>query len=326
MARFGMLACFAIHATLARAERPARRVPPNAVPPQLRPNTGPIVLAQLESFFDPRRLHAAIPPDLLPGWDACLRESPAHGRLAVPTWGANTIRSEFAALTGIDRAALGLDWFNPYERFAQHPVRSLAWSLRAAGYRTVCLHPFDKRFYGRHRVMPMLGFEGVIGPEAFAPADRAGGYVTDAALARKAAEIIADAGPNLFLFVISVGNHGPWAADLSAPPPPDLADRPEAGPLGAYLAGLRTTDAFFPPVAAALRHGARPGLLLAYGDHQPSLPAAFAALGHTDSDTDYLLWSPDAAPGPARPLAVHDIPALLLDHLAAAQPAREMAR
>lgn len=322
VARWGMLACFVIHATLARAERPARRTAAAVLrtPPARRP--GPVVLAQLESFFDPRRLHEAIPRDLMPGYDHCRSQASAWGPLAVPTWGANTIRTEFAALTGLDSEALGLDRFNPYERFARARVDSLAWRMRGLGYRTICLHPFDTRFYGRNRAIPALGFEQFIGPEAFSPAARSEAFVNDAALARKAAEVLADFGPDLFLFVISVGNHGPWLADRGPEDglqlPASLQALPEAAALRRYLGGLRRTDAFFPVMTQALRTTPGAGVLLAYGDHQPSLPRLFSALGHSDSMTDYVLWeSGSAARGPQRPetLAVEALPQRLFDRL-----------
>jgi hypothetical protein len=318
-ARWGMLACFAIHATLARAERPARRAAPAVLRQPRGTRRGPVLMVQLESFCDPRGRHPAVPADLLPGLDACRDAAAAWGRLDVPCWGANTVRTEFAALTGLGADRVGLDRFNPYERFARSPVDSVAWRMRAAGRRAICLHPFDKRFYGRHRAMPALGFERFIGPEAFAGAARAGGHVSDADLATKAAEILAECGPDLFLFVISVGNHGPWLADRGAedawPAPPGLADVADAAALRRFLGGLRRTDQVFPILTRALRDADAPGLLLAYGDHQPSLPGLFAA---GDPATDYVLW--DAEPGgpvATRPRrrSAEALPGLLLDRL-----------
>jgi phosphoglycerol transferase MdoB-like AlkP superfamily enzyme len=278
-------------------------------------------MAQLESFFDPRRLHASIPRHLLPGYDQCRRQAAVWGPLGVPTWGANTIRTEFAALTGLGSGALGLDRFNPYERFARTRVDALGWRMQALGYRTICLHPFDKRFYGRHRAIPALGFERFIGPEAFSPARRAEAFVNDAALAWKAAEVLADEGPDLFLFVISVGNHGPWLADrgledTEALPAP-LQGLPEADALRRYLGGLRRTDAFFPVMMQALGSRSADGMLLAYGDHQPSLPALFGALEYADTVTDYVMWEAGSAVGARAPrqMAVEALPQLLLDRV-----------
>ena len=327
MRRTGFLACLIIHATIARAERPHRRaaIPPFAPlpPPQARM---PVVLVQIESFFDARRLGPAIPAGLLPGYDRLLAGAAQAGRLAVPCWGANTVRTEFAVLTGIGQTALGLDRFNPYERFAQARLRSLAWEMKRAGYRTICLHPFDKRFYARSAVMPQLGFDEFRGLEAFEGAPHAGPYVTDLAVAQAIIRILHEEGPAVFVFAMTMGNHGPWTANGPHPPLPGWAAAldhlPESEGLRGYLAGLVAGDAMLAPLLDALPPG---GTLAVYGDHQPSLPAAFAALGVPDETTDYAIWhagQPPGTPPGTRPDLHHDIRAEDLAALLLHQRAR----
>lgn len=271
-ARFGPLASFAFHARLAAVERPARRAahPPA---PAVLPADGVVphlVLLQLESFCDPRRFGMAQP---LPHWDALAATAVARGGLAVPGFGANTMRTEFVVLTGLDDAALGLDRLNPYFRFARAPVSSLAWALAGAGYATTCLHPYDPRFFGRDKVLPALGFRRFDAAAAFSEAPREGGLVTDAALgARIVADLAAASGPG-FLYAISVAAHGPW-------PGPD--------PAAAWAARMAATDAMLGAVAEAARRCDRPVVLAAFGDHRPSLPAA-----RCGTDTDYLIWRSD---------------------------------
>jgi hypothetical protein len=271
--RFGMLATFALHARIAAEERPARRAahpptPAHPAPGAVRPH---LVLLQLESFCDPRRLGVA---QALPCWDALAGAALARGRLAVPGFGANTMRTEFVVLTGLDDAALGLDRFNPYFRFARAPVTSLAWALGGAGWDTACLHPYDGRFFGRDRVLPALGFRRFDDATAFADAPREGGLVTDAALGQRIVAGVEAAADPLFLYAISVAGHGPW-------PGPD--------PAAAWAARMAATDAMLGAVADAARRSARPVVLVAFGDHRPSLPIARGG-----TDTDYLIWRSDA--------------------------------
>nr|WP_246522920.1 LTA synthase family protein [Neoroseomonas eburnea] len=278
-ARFGPLATFALHARLAGTERPARRAAHPPAPAVLRADevSPHLVLLQLESFCDPRRFGLA---QAMPCWDALAGMALSHGRLAVPGFGANTMRTEFVVLTGLDDAALGLDRLNPYFRFARAPVASLAWALGGAGYGTACLHPYDPRFFGRDRVLPALGFRRFEAADAFAGAPRENGLVTDAALgARIAAEIAAAEGP-LFLYAITVAAHGPW-------PGPD----PAAG----WAARMAATDAMLGVVADAARACGRPVVLAAFGDHRPSLPAM-----RRGTDTDHLIWRSDVLAGGAR--------------------------
>jgi hypothetical protein len=99
------------------------------------------VLVQSESFFDVRRLYPGVRPALLSRFDALRRQALKHGLLLVSAWGANTIRTEFAVLSGIGDDALGVHRFNPYRRFARRDILTLPHHLRALGYETVCIHP-----------------------------------------------------------------------------------------------------------------------------------------------------------------------------------------
>ncbi len=338
MRRFGFLACLIMHATLARIERPARRAGADASrafgrpPGPGRPSAGPVVLLQIESFFDARRIGPAVPGDLLPAYDRLQREAAQSGLLEVPAWGANTVRTEFAALSGIDQAQLGLDRFNPYERFAQERVPTLVWAMKQAGYRTICVHPFDRGFYARDRVMPQLGFDEFRGPEAFEGAAKAGPYTADEAVAAEIIRLLAVAGPRVFVFGITMGNHGPWE-EMTDPhrPVPGLDTIPDAVPdapaLRRYLAGLQASDRMIAMLMDGLVAApcGRSGLLAVYGDHQPSLPRAFAALGFDDPRTDYAAWRPGARPGTpsgvSRDIRAEALPGLVLDLLTQEQPA-----
>ena len=316
MARLGPLGCLVVHATLARAERTERQGAARAAPGMEVPgNAGPIVIVQAESFMDVRRLHPALGDAGLPSWAKLRRGAVQQGRLAVPAFGANTVRTEFAVLTGLNEAALGLDRFNPYEAFARAGLPTLAGAARAAGYRTVCVHPFDLGFYGRRRVLPRLGFDALVGPEAFRDAARPGAWVADAAVARVVAEVIRREGPDVLVFAITMQNHGPWPAGA---PAAGLQPGPGAGELAAYLAGAQSADEAIPILTAALNAVGRPGWLLIYGDHQPSLPGALGALDSLDQRTDYALWSTRGGAGTRRDLAAHELGRALLDAMAPA--------
>ncbi|HVH82528.1 MAG TPA: hypothetical protein VM782_24245, partial [Stellaceae bacterium] len=118
-ARLGPFAMLLTHGIIARAERAERRAKLSA--PALIAHTAParpIVLVQCESFFDARRALPALADHDLAGFDlACA--SGTHGRLRVPAWGANTMRAEFAVLTGVAEEALGYDRFNAYHALAR---------------------------------------------------------------------------------------------------------------------------------------------------------------------------------------------------------------
>lgn len=286
-ARFGSVATLLIYGLIARAERAQRRAslrPPPTPPAPDRGDSPPVVVVQSESFFDVRRLGKSLFPRALLTFEKA-GKSGVSGRFATPAWGANTVRTEFEAITGIDSSRLGFDRFNPYHAFVRQPVSSLAWVMKARGYRTVCLHPYDRTFYSRHRVMKHLGFDLFVGQEVFErPPD--GSYIADAVLTERIEAMLGKERQKLFIFAITMENHGPWAGGLEE-----------------FVSKLAGADAQIGALKKALRKG---GVLAFYGDHLPSFPAEFAEHGFEDDDTDYLVWRL-GLPRARKDIAAHEL-------------------
>jgi hypothetical protein len=290
---FGMILA---HAIIARSERGERqRALAAPVPVRSLGEAGrSIILVQCESFFDARRLGPVVPREFLAGFAACSERAGAHGRLQVPGWGANTMRAEFAVLTGLPETALGYDRFNPYYALARVPLESQVWRLRRAGYSTLCLHPFDRRFFRRDLAMPALGFERFLGRETIGGA-RVPPYCPDPEFARTILAALDEARPPAFIFAITMGNHGPWLGDEPPLDPAvarlfDPADLPDGRGLLRYLDGLRRSDEMLLLLMEGLKKRGYPALLGFYGDHLPSLPGAFDHFGLAEPHSDYAIW------------------------------------
>ena len=246
------------------------------------------------------------------------------GLLSVPAWGANTMRTEFAVLTGIGDQALGVHRFNPYRRVARGGILALPHRLRALGYETVCIHPYPVGFFGRDSVFPTLGFDRFIDIDGLPNAPHEGPYVADEAVARKIAEVLGAADRPTFVFAITMENHGPLhlervsPADMARrcrdPPPPGWDD------LTLYLRHLANADRMFGDLAELLAARPRGGVLCLFGDHVPSMPRVYADQGFCDSRTDYLIWPAVSAPRGRVDLDAHQLPELVLAALAAARP------
>ena len=283
-----------------------------------------VVAVQSESFFDPRRWHTNINRDVLSTYDRLGDEALCRGYLQVPAWGANTVRTECAFLTGLTPEALGVHRFNPYHQLSRRALPNLAGQLRSLGYHTICIHPYPANFYRRDKVFPRLGFETFIDIEAFPQESRDGQYTGDMAIAEKVEHYLAQADDRpLFIFVISMENHGPLHLEQAdpavaqhwyrQPPPPDYND------LTVYLRHLHNADRMLDCLSHALADAERPGLLCWYGDHVPIMPNIYAQLGEPDGLTDYLLWStqPSAAerPTPSLTSSADALGTTLLDAL-----------
>ena len=169
-----------------------------------------LVVVQSESFFDVRQVFAGIRPEILTAFDSLQTSASSWGKLAVPAWGANTVRTEFAFLSGVSAAQLSIHRFNPYRKLARQNVPTLVSFLRNLGYRTVCVHPYPASFYNRDKVFPLLGFDEFIDIYSFTRIEKTGPYVGDVALAEKVCALLRDSSAQpIFVFVITMENHGP---------------------------------------------------------------------------------------------------------------------
>lgn len=305
-----------------RAERqppPSARRPfqTSAEPRQAPTNPPHLVVVQSESFFDARRLCPEIAPAVMAAFDAAKQAGCQHGLLDVPAWGANTVRTEFGFLSALGQDELGVHRFNPYRTLATADFPSLASYLKGLGYRTVCVHPYWPSFYRRDRAYPALGFDQFIGLDAFGKADYCGPYVGDVAVGRTVQTLLDAADGPLFVFVITMENHGPlhWesvnaednARLYTSPPPPVFTD------LTVYLRHVENAGRMLTALRTALATGQREGWLCWYGDHVPIMPKVYAHSGFADKRSNYFLCGPQpSAPQAAQTVAVESLAAILL--------------
>jgi hypothetical protein len=264
------------------APQPLRLAPP---PPQV------IVVVQAESFFQLAQGRSTVD---LPGLRGAVAASAYAGELVPSCFGAYTMRTEFAILTGLADDDLGFDQFDPYLRAEAFAAHSLARRLAGIGYATAFVHPFDPAFFRRDRVMHAFGFEQFVDETGFADRDRVGPHVGDRALGRRIVGLAAQSRQPLFVFAVTMENHGPWK-------PGRLAGA--TGERDMYERHLANTDAMVTDLAAwAVCAGDRV-VLLVYGDHAPALKGGDAAEG--DRATPFFLIDNRTAPFPdSKPVSI----------------------
>lgn len=305
--RFGLGATMALHwMAWRRQTRPSAEAGAaiaSAPLPQAAKG-GPVIVAiQCESFVDVAA--RGLPGPDLPAFRALTRDAVAWGRCRVPAEGAYTMRAEFGFLTGIPFDAIGFDLFDPYLNARAYAEASIARRMKASGRETVFVHPYDRRFFDRERLMPELGFDRFVDGEAFSPGDRFGPYVGDAAVADAILKEVENAHRPLFVFAVTIENHGPWGKGRLAG-----IDDPEAQ----YARHLENADAMIGRLAAGLKAQPGGGVLCLYGDHAPArsilpgLPDRRAA--------DYVIWdSRGPSSGPRVDLDADGVGRLLLQHV-----------
>lgn len=238
-----------------------------------------IVVWQSESFLDMRRV--GLDDVCLPNLDAVRRRALRWGLLKNVFEGGYTMRTEFSVLSGLRPEAVGLDASYPYLRARDYS--GVAWPMRLhkAGWRTHFIHPYDRTFFRRHRAMPELGFSKMTMLDAFDhEATSNTPYVSDEALADRVVDICKKASPAdpMFMFVASMGNHGPWHQGR-------VADA--ASSLDIYCRLLEEADTALGSLVHELDTLQRPVWLAFYGDHAPLLKDF--ADPFPDPRTDYAI-------------------------------------
>lgn len=269
------------------------------VKPGVKPDTpkADIIVIQSESFCDIRTISPAVHSQVLQHFDRICHQATHHGPLKVPAWGANTLRPEFAFLSGVDNALLEHYRYNPYQYLQHLETATLASYLRQQGYYTLCLHPNHAAFFKRDRVFPLMGFDEFIDIRQFSNAPTDGPYISDAAVTDKLVEILQQKRNNqpLFIFAITMENHGPL--HLEPLPVEELNSLYQGTPpkahhdLSVYLQHLRNADAMLKRLTDYLTTSPRPAQLCWYGDHVPSMPDVYTEMEVETLDSYYLIWN-----------------------------------
>lgn len=286
-----------------------------------------IIILQSESFFDPARLKRIDKDGSLPELRR-LSTRYRHGDLWVPAYGGGTIRTEFETLTGLAMKEFPTTEY-PYFRLTnKDPVPSLAHTLAAKGYRTLAIHPNTRDFWNRAATFARMGFADFDAAEHFAGAQRIGWYPGDDALIDHMLERLGQATSPIFMFAISMENHGPYDGypnvdpeKVAAQEVPDGIDPVAAARLRGYLHHLDNADRTLGRLVGALEKRKRRSLLLFYGDHLPALPLVYSELEFDDGEpasSQPLPWllvdtAQTSPPTAAEATASFYLPALLLD-------------
>ncbi len=258
---------------------------PDAVPVQaIEPGSGAdglvVLVVQCESFADPEALGPAVasraPP--LPGLARARARAVRWGRLAACGFGAYTMRTEYGVLFGREEDDLGFRRFDPFLTAIRDRSGALPMRLRGRAGQALFVHPHDLGFYGRDRLMPAIGFTGLLGADAFPGTARRGPHVSDAALGDRLEALLGDAATSTLIYAVTIENHGPWKKGR--------LNRDGSG-LDAYLDHLAAGDALLARLIDLLDARVQPAVLAFFGDHRPSIPGAVEPDG--ERDTPFVL-------------------------------------
>ncbi|OXM15851.1 LTA synthase family protein [Paenibacillus herberti] len=258
-----------------------------AASPAEQPN---IVFVMNEAFFDVTRMKDyKLSEDPIPFVHDATAKQPS-GYVLSPEFGGSTANVEFEALTGLSMSFL-FDGSVPFQQnlTSQTDLPSIVSILINKGYQALALHPYDKTFYSRNRVYPMLGFERFTGQEDMKNKDWLGSrsYVSDMSAMKEAVSQLQEAGDKpTFLHLVTMQNHYPYTNKeihggntISA----EGVNSAYEDQVETYAEGIKHTDGALSYLYQSIQDLDRPTLLVLWGDHLPGLPKfVYEDAGWTD--------------------------------------------
>lgn len=241
--------------------------------PQDQPN---IVYVMDESLFDPTRLSGiSFSEDPMANFHQ-YRNTYATGWSLSPVFGGGTSNVEFEALTGLNMSFMN-DGAVPYQQVLakKNSFPSLVSMLKSRGYQATAVHPFDKTFYNRNRVYPVLGFDQFISQDEMTYKDKlsANGYISDMSAVKQVVDVLNSGDQPHFVHLVTMQNHLPITEGMNGPNSIQVTGLQTSGQteMESYAQSVKETDKAIQYLVDSIQQLQRPTIVVVFGDHLPAL-------------------------------------------------------
>jgi phosphoglycerol transferase MdoB-like AlkP superfamily enzyme len=279
---YGRPAIEAIARPLVKAAGPA------TAPAPVHPH---VIVIMNESFWDPTLLPGArFSADPIPHFHA-LRAEGGGGAIISPVFGGFTASVEFEILSGWSNYLLPFGCV-PYQ-YVNRPMPSLPKVFAEHGYLPIAVHPYETWYWNRNVAYENLGFARFEGLSTFRPEQTRGNYIGDQAVIDRIIERVEGASQPLFIFAVTMQNHGPYEAQRYPAIDTQITSSIPAGeiaPLITYTQGVHDGDKALGNLISHFRGSDKPVIIAFFGDHLPYLgPGIYHKLGLTRDTPQSIL-------------------------------------
>ncbi|EKT61357.1 LTA synthase family protein [Providencia sneebia] len=205
------------------------------------------------------------------------KELIAHSNMRVQTFAGGTWISEFAALTGLNSDDFGTQKSGVFYFIVDHLNNSLFKEMKANGYYTVVLTPFNRGAYHSGYAYNTLGVDKIIQPQEL-------GYpgklqdnlwtITTEDMLKYAKEILSkETDKPIFIFSLTMYEHGPYEDSHSDDYnlQDKIKNKNAAGGFSHYMEKIATSDGAIRSFVEFMSKRERPLMFLYFGDHQPGI-------------------------------------------------------
>ena len=198
-------------------------------------------------------------------------ENTITGTLKVSVCGGNTANSEFEFLTGHSMDYLPMGSI-PYQQYIKSDLPSLASQLKAMGYTTYGMHPYNASGWKRNEIYPMLGFSESFFLNDFTNRYYLRKYVSDNSAYNKIIELYEEKeeGSPLFFFEVTMQNHGGYSELFDNFVPDIDVIESENVALEQYLSLVKESDQALKELINYFKYVDENTIIVFFGDHQPN--------------------------------------------------------
>ncbi|MDF2612930.1 MAG: sulfatase [Clostridia bacterium] len=241
----------------------------------VKPN---IIMIMNESFWDPTKLPGVeFSEDPIPTVNK-LRKEAMSGWILSQQYGGGTANTEFEVLTGNGMMFLPTGSM-AYQQYVKKPMPSLASFLKSEGYRTVAVHSYEKWFWNREDVYPLIGFDKFVSNSDFKNPEIRGNFISDSDTAKRVISEY-EAAQNeeespFFGFAVTMQNHAPYD-DKTYPERTIKAHSEEISDeantmINNYVQGAKDADDALNHLIDYFEKRDEPTIIVMFGDHLPML-------------------------------------------------------
>lgn len=263
-----------------------------------------VIVIMNESFSDLSILGNFECDDYLKNFNA-MDSWTMRGNVYVSVCGGGTCNSEFEFLTGSSMANVKTGVY-PYQNYNLVNSYNLVNVFDSLGYQTTAFHPYDPKNWNRINVYNDLGFQEFLSIDDMADTSSINGWtVSDESDYKKVKEIYENRTAPLFLFNVTMQNHGGYGVALG--PDIDLIsiEKQYKGfeDVINYLTLMRESDKAFANLIEYFSQKQEPVVVCMFGDHQPILDGDFissfeefygdnpVSVKEKRFVTPYMIWS-----------------------------------
>lgn len=238
----------------------------------IKPN---IIAIMSEAFWDPSKMKGLqFSKNPTPNINQ-LKSTSIYGYLESPTFGGGTANTEFELLTGNSA-----HFFNPgymiYPNEIKAPIMALPSILKNQGYFCKAIHPFKNWYWNRREVYNYMGFDEYLSEEYLINPNYKGFFISDKYVTDLIIKEIEKSDDPLFVFAVTMQNHGPFDDNRYDKYPKDIEISGKASSqslqiMQTYTQGVYDADKALGKLVDYCSNISKPTLVLFFGDHLPVL-------------------------------------------------------